>query len=478
MKILLVDDEKLSREMMAKYLEGLLGLNVVQSGNGSEAFELFLKDNFSLVIADIRMPGLNGIDLLQNIKESDKAHSTKVILITGFANVDSAVAALRYGALDYLTKPVDIKRLTELVNQRAKEVEEESSFIADSESDTTKSSTKHSAINYLNRGSYYELPDGSRVGFFSPYMKEIIAMAMKFHEDRSIPVLIEGESGTGKEVFTKIIHYGLKQSESNEPLISLNCSAISRSLFESELFGYEGGTFTGAKDSGMLGKLEMAEGGTLFLDEIGDMPLEMQPKLLRVLQDKTFYRIGGQKIINLNVRFIGATNKRLEELVKEGKFRQDLYQRLKLGWLYLPPLREQKEYIPLYAQMFLNEISEKRNKQFRFISKDAVKILKEFPWNGNIRELRNTIERIVLLYDEIELLPEHLKILDVPNKELINSKLSILNPYAFQLPQKPFDIKEYERQIVRQTLEKFEGNKSKTCQYLGITLSALRSRLK
>ena len=367
MKILLVDDEKLSREMMARYLEGLLGLNVVQSDNGNSAFELFKNDDFPLVISDIKMPGMNGLDLLKEIKNSDKSEKTEVILITGFAEVDSAVQALRNGAYDYLLKPVDIKLLTDLVNKRIKEIEDESGKFVSNGFDSGKhnSGKKAPSINYLNRGSYYELPDGSRVGFFSPYMKEIIAMAMKFHDDRTIPVLIEGESGTGKEVFTKIIHYGLKQMDSAEPLISLNCSAISRSLFESELFGYEGGTFTGAKDSGMLGKLEMAEGGTLFLDEIGDMPLEMQPKLLRVLQDKTFYRIGGQKIINLNVRFIGATNRRLEELVKEGKFRQDLYQRLKLGWLYLPPLREQKEYIPLYSQMFLTEIAEKRNKQFR-----------------------------------------------------------------------------------------------------------------
>ena len=330
--------------------------------------------------------------------------------------------------------------------------------------------------NLLDNGAFFTLPDDEKIGIFSKELKEIFSMSMVFNEDRSIPVLIEGESGTGKEVIAKIVHYG-NLSDSKRPLISINCSAISPSLFESELFGYEGHTFTGAKDSGMTGKLEMAHTGTIFLDEIGDMPLEMQPKLLRVLQDKLLYRVGGQKPIQLDIRVIAATNRGLDKLVAEGKFRQDLYHRLKIGWLSLPSLREQKSSIPAIAQMLLVETAQKRNKQFRFISKDAIKIMTDYDWMGNIRELKNVIERIVLLYDEIELRPEHLAIIKVSSKIEPDNQGYILKSGTFKLPEKPFNIKELEREIVQLAIDRFNGNKSKTAQFLGLTLSALRSRL-
>lgn len=478
-KILLVDDEKLSRTMMAKYIKGLLGIEVHQCEDGSEAIDAFKAEYFDLIISDIKMPNVNGIQLLKEIKQMPGGDKTAIVLITGFAEVDTAVEALREGAYDYLYKPVDVNRMTELIRKRAEEIsraeENESNEISISNEEKNTSSYKNKK-ELLDNGAYFNLPDNERIGIFSKELKEVFSMAMIFHEDRSIPVLIEGESGTGKEVIAKIIHYGNEQ-KSKRPLISINCSAISPSLFESELFGYEGHTFTGAKEGGMAGKLELSHTGTIFLDEIGDMPMDMQPKLLRVLQDKQLFKIGANKPINLDIRVIAATNRGLEKLVAEGKFRQDLYHRLKIGWLQLPPLRTQKSSIPAIAQMMLVENAQKRNKQFRFVSKEAVKILQEYEWLGNIRELKNVIERIVLLYDEIELRPEHLTFLQNSTSIELRNDLNILRPGSFQLPDKELNIKELEYEIVQLALQKFKGNKSKTAQYLGLTLSALRSRL-
>jgi DNA-binding NtrC family response regulator len=484
LKILLVDDEKLSRNMMAKYITGLLGYDVTQCEDGGEAIKLFKEEYFDLVISDIKMPTANGLEVLKEIKKSPKGDDVAIILITGFAEVETAVEALREGAYDYLYKPVDVNRLTELIKKRADEIKlaQESSLLLSKAKDTLNDEDLQGDIsakynkNILDNGAYFTLPDGERIGMFSKELKEVFSMAMILHDDRSIPSLIEGESGTGKEVIAKIIHYGAEK-DSKRPLVSINCSAISPSLFESELFGYEGHTFTGAKESGMIGKLEMANGGTIFLDEVGDMPLEMQPKLLRVLQDRQLYKIGAQKPIQLDIRVIAATNRGLEKLVAEGKFRGDLYHRLKIGWISIPALREQKASLASIAQMFLVETAQKRNKQFRFISKDAVKILSDYEWSGNIRELKNIIERIVLLYDEIELRPEHLTILKSNSQFSFDDGLPTLTPGAFKLPEKELNIHELELEIVQLALEKFNGNKSKTAQYLGLTLSALRSRL-
>ena len=306
-------------------------------------------------------------------------------------------------------------------------------------------------------------------------MKDLVTTALKFHEDRSIPVLIEGESGTGKEIFMKLIHYGMAGDDS--PLVSLNCSAISPNLFESELFGYEGGTFTGSKSRGMIGKLELAQTGTIFLDEIGDMPMDMQPKLLRVLQERCFYKVGGLKKIGLDVRIIAATNKNLMELIEKGIFRLDLYHRLNIGLFNLIPLREQTEAINPLAQMFLMEFAGQRNKQFRLINREASIVLEKYSWPGNIRELRNVIERIVLLYDEIEILPKHLNFLNIEGIDYDAGK-SILTEDSFRLPDDNFSLDSIEIAIIQKALDKFHGNQTKAAQYLGISRGTLRNKLK
>jgi transcriptional regulator with PAS, ATPase and Fis domain len=290
--------------------------------------------------------------------------------------------------------------------------------------------------------------------------------------------LIEGETGTGKEVVARMIHYG--KGDVTSPFISLNCTAIPANLFETELFGYEEGAFTDAKKKGAIGKFELAQGGTIFLDEIGDLPLEIQPKLLRVLEELAIYRVGGLKKIELDIRVVCATNQDIEKKVAEGRFREDLFYRLNVGYVRIPPLRERKESIAPLAQLFLTRYAEKKNRRFRFIHRDSIAILENQPWPGNIRQLQNTIERVILLYDDIEIRPEHLRFVTEGSNQFkdVKQQTSVLEPGKLKLPPDQLNLKELEDEIVEKTLHMFNGNKTKTADYLGLTRSALRSKLK
>ena len=266
-----------------------------------------------------------------------------------------------------------------------------------------------------------------------------------YREDSSIPVLIEGETGTGKEVIAKLIHYG--DSNVDNPFVDLNCSAISSELFESELFGYVSGSFTGAKKEGSIGKIELADKGTLFLDEIGDMPIHLQPKLLRVLQERSYYKVGGVKKKKCRARIIAATNRKLETLIETGEFRSDLYHRLNLGYIHLPPLKERREDIKLLAEYFLQKASIKRRKLFRSIASDTLTIFSNYPWPGNVRELENVIERAVILNNSSILLPKHIHFLEsaISSTPAVNvystdNEALIIDPRAIQLPNEGIDV--------------------------------------
>ncbi len=324
----------------------------------------------------------------------------------------------------------------------------------------------------LFRNLYADVAGLNTFGFFSDTMDKIYSLCKKLHEDRNISVLIEGETGTGKEIIARLIHYG--NENTTVPFISINCSAISPALFESELFGYEGGAFTGSKLKGMQGKLELAQGGTLFLDEIGDMPLDMQPKLLRVLQEKEIYRIGGVKKIALDVRIICATNQDLCELIKRGSFRKDLYYRLNTGHIRIPPLRERKEEIIPLARMFLEYFSKQKKKKFTKISLGAEKLLEKKEWEGNVRELENIIERAVMLYDDDILQEHHLLNEFSANDQSWQTENSIL----ISLKQENSPLKDMEKEIIEQLLKRFNGNISRTADYLDITRKTLKSKLK
>ena len=317
--------------------------------------------------------------------------------------------------------------------------------------------------------AYSNVTGIGQVGVFSAKMKEIVKMAEVFHKDRNVPVLIEGATGTGKEIIARMIHYG--NDELKTPFITLNCSAISESLFESELFGYEAGAFTGAKAAGMIGKMELAQGGTLFLDEIGELPLSMQPKLLRALELKEIFRIGGNTCIKLDIRIICATNRNLALELEKGNFREDLYYRLNTGKITIPPLAQRKEEIAPLAQLFLLEFSKEKKKSFLSIENDAIKQLESYAWPGNVRELRNVIERATLLYDDSELRAEHLEFLNHKKSSEHSSRRILID-----FPEEGVDYSEIERRIFQKGLELCDGNKTLLAKLLNISVKTIYRR--
>ncbi|GBF33597.1 formate hydrogenlyase transcriptional activator [Desulfocucumis palustris] len=311
----------------------------------------------------------------------------------------------------------------------------------------------------------------------SEEMKALFKQAKKYHQDRSIPVLIQGETGTGKEVIAQYIHYG--DFNVAEPFIDVNCAALTASLFESELFGYESGSFTGGLPMGQKGKLDLASGGTIFFDEITELPIELQAKLLRVIQEKEFYRVGGLRKIRTNIRIICATNENINKKASEGLFRKDLYYRLNVGHLSLPPLRERKEEILPLVTKFLIDFSKKREKKFVKISDSAARLLLSYNWPGNIRELRNVMEWVTLMYDESVLEPAHLGILQQKDNvsQGVDGYIPAVNPDNFTLPAEGLDLERFINNIVSQALEIHKGNKTKAARYLGISRRSLQCRV-
>ena len=305
-------------------------------------------------------------------------------------------------------------------------------------------------------------------------MRKIIQTADTIHLDRNIPTLIEGETGTGKEIIARIIHYGKEKNPA--PFIAVNCSAISPSLFESELFGYEKGSFSGAKRSGQAGKLELAQGGSIFFDEIGELPLEMQSKLLRAIQQKEIYRIGGQNPIKLDIRFIFSTNRKLAEETKQGKFRLDLFHRLNAGYIHIPPLRDRKDEIAPLAQMFLQQYAKQKTSNFKFINPEAVEIMENYNWPGNVRELKNAIERIVLLHNENQVLPNHLSFLSDAFSDDINDKIS--GKITLDLPEGGIKLDDLLDEIILRTYQYFNGNVTHTADFLKISRNKVYRKIK
>ena len=310
----------------------------------------------------------------------------------------------------------------------------------------------------------------ANVGIFSDSMRQIVILSQKYHENRNLPVMIEGETGTGKELVARTIHFG--EMGTPGPFIDINCATIPANLFESELFGYEAGAFSGAAQQGHKGKFDMARGGTLFLDEITELPLEMQPKLLRVIQEKEFFRVGGLQKVKTDVRIICATNLELSQLVEQGRFRKDLYYRLKVGHIFVPPLRARKEEIIPLALMFLTEAAKVQGRKFRRIGEAAQEILMAYEWPGNVRELRNIMEWVLALHDDEELKPRHLPLSSPPvGRQLMGGEVSaaVLQPKDFVLPQEHFSLQDFNDRIILQAVKKFGGNKTAAAEYLGIS---------
>jgi len=340
MNILLVDDDERSRLGVAKFLSEL-GHQVTECRDGDEAYNTYTAGEFPMVLSDIRMPKMSGIELLSRIAAlTDKR--TDVVLFTGHGDISTAIQALRAGAYDYLLKPINVEELADITDKIAEHQSllNENKVLVERFSDEVQAATEDARREVARLKQALEPTTGlERLVFSSPQMKAIVLQAQKYHDNRAIPVLIEGETGTGKEIIARMIHYGYSAGEQGiaSPFIDVNCAAITASLFESELFGYESGAFTGSLTKGQKGKFDIAQGGTLLLDEVGEIPLELQGKLLRVIQEKEFYRVGGLKKIKTDVRIVCATNADLEQRVEQGAFRRDLYFRIKVGNFLIPP---------------------------------------------------------------------------------------------------------------------------------------------
>jgi len=478
MIILLVEDNQQIRESIKAFL-GYLGHQVEESGNGRDALLYLKKNPVHLVLSDIQMPYMDGYDLLKAIKKDAKLEDVQVILFTGHGDLKRAVTAMKDGAYDYLLKPIDINELKQIIDRVSEylDLKRENIKLTREFKEQVKQATSEIEKELTEvRKALIQVIGTADIGIFSDSLKKVFATAEKLHRNPDIPVLLEGETGTGKEMVAKFIHYG--NGEIITPFIALNCAAISSGLFESELFGYESGAFTGGNPKGQKGKLELTGDGTILLDEITEMPVEHQAKLLRVIQEKEYYKVGGLKKLNCNARIICSTNRNVQEQVKEGTFREDLFFRLNVGYVRIPPLRERKDEIIPLAQMFLDQLLIANRTSFKSISREAEKRLIHYNWPGNVRELKSTIERIALLWDDSVIDIKHLD-------NLLKGSIVKSEPMAdnnsfdqFNLPEDRLDINQYTLNIVRKAMERFNQNKTKTASYLGISLRVLHTYLK
>lgn len=487
MRILIVDDNATSLESLRTVLEDL-GHQATAVPHPHRAIEEAARTFYPLIITDIRMPDMDGLELLAHLKSDTATAKSNVVLITGHGDMETAVEALRRGAYDYLNKPINARELAIVVDRCAEHmalVSENATLRSDMEGRVAQATT---ALRQDLEAARLRLRNVSGIGDIvtaSPAMRRILEEAAIFHADTSVPVLVEGETGTGKEVVARLVHFG--HDGDDRPFIDLNCAAIPTELFESELFGHEAGAYTGSRSGGSPGKLELAADGTLFLDEVAELPLHLQPKLLRVLEERTFYRLGGLKRRNFRARIVCAANRDLEQMVENGLFRRDLYHRLRVGHLILPPLRERREDIPEMAALFLRREAARKKKQFTGIDDEALALLQSAVWKGNVRELENTIERAVLLHDGTLLRPEHLvlpiRLSDdvshrtgsegTPANEALTS-----TPEDFRIPDEGMNLHEFVERLVEQALQRCNGNKTRAATLLGLSRFALLRRLR
>ena len=436
-KILIVDDEKIVRESLYHWFEED-NYEVDTAEDGETALQKYEKGKYDILLVDMNMPGMSGLDLLTKVKEIDK--DALVILITAFASVPTAITALKNGAFDYITKPVDPDELAHIVNkaleQRALKIE-----------------------NIQLKENIDEIIKPDNLIGESYQMRKVYELVYSV-AITDTTVIIRGESGTGKELVAKAVH--INSSRKYFPIITVNCGALSESLLESELFGHEKGSFTGAQFK-RKGKFEMADRGTIFLDEIGSISPKMQVELLRVIEKKQFNRVGGNEVIKSDFRVITATNEPLEELVKAGKFREDLYYRLNVFTIVIPPLRERRDDIPLLVNFFIKKFSTAMNKKVKTVSKEALDFLMNYNWPGNVRELENAIERAMVVGKSNSIMVEDLPFHLSSNNFALNNDVKSLAAM--------------ERKFILNTLNENEWNISKTAQILEIDRVTLYNKI-
>jgi len=446
--ILIVDDDGVMQETLSGVLKKR-GYEMFSVGSGNEALSTIKKNVIDLILLDIRLPDIDGLEVLKKIKEFDT--EILVIMMTAFSDVQTAVSAMKSGAYDYINKPFELDELKLLIEKGL----ETKSLINE-----VRRLHRQQKENYQNSHIYGVSPQ-------IHYVKELIGMISKTHKTS---VLIQGESGTGKELAANAIHYNSHRSD--KPLMKINCSAIPDSLLESELFGYEKGAFTDAKNT-KKGLFELADGGTVFLDEIGDMNPFLQSKILRVLEGQSFMRVGGEREIKVEVRIIAATNKNLEAMVKEGLFRKDLYYRLKVMVVEMPPLRDRLEDILLLSNLFIEENNKEYNKGIRGFSEEAKKLMVQYSWPGNVRELRNVIERAMILTDQEVITPKHLPF-ELKQTEEIRGDAE-RDPAEVT---SDMSLENMEKMHLSKVLKRLEWNKSKASKTLGISRATLRAKIK
>jgi DNA-binding NtrC family response regulator len=480
MNLLIIDDEKDVRDSLSNFVQKL-GYTVYCAKDGNDGLRKFQDKDVDLVITDIRMPGIDGIELLRRIKKIQRSPAV-VIVITGHGDMDNAVKALKYGAYDYLQKPIDVRELAITLERsfayvalRKKYSQLKDTFNQQLEKETE--SLRGTAEQF--REAFLQEVGLGDMQVYSDAMRKVVDLAEKYSCEKEAAVLIEGESGTGKELIAKLIHY-YGQEKPDAPFIAISSGAISHQLFEAELFGHESGSYTGATRRGRIGKLEAANGGTIFFDEIGEMPLSLQVKLLRVLEEKKLYRVGGIEEISIDFRIISATNKNLKQQVAKGNFRLDLFHRMNIGYIQIAALRDRPDDIVPLANHFIRKAFSRKGKRFGGFSKGAEKFLKSFPWPGNVRQLKNFMERLSILSTDCHFDREHISgmVEQSSINDLVVDSAPMLSCNKFQLPDDRFDLERFNHAIIKRALAKNKGNKTKTALYLGISRRVLQGRLK
>ncbi|MGQ0666306.1 MAG: sigma-54-dependent transcriptional regulator [Nitrospiraceae bacterium] len=446
-RVLLIDDEARVRTSLKMVLEP--SYDILQAADAQEGIEVFRKEGPDLVLLDVILPGTDGLAVLQTLRSENKM--TPVIMLTGTKSVKTAVDAMKLGAADYLSKPFEVEELRIVVGRALNSLELEREV-------------KQLRAQVVQRYAFHNLIGKSQG------MQEIYAKIEQVSDSRTT-VLITGESGTGKELVAKAIHYNSSRRE--RPFIALNCAALPETLIESELFGHEKGSFTDAT-ARRVGQFELANSGTLLLDEIGDLSPATQAKLLRVLQEREFTRIGGLQPIKVDVRIVAATNKNLDELVRKGQFREDLYYRINVIALYLPPLRERGEDVPLLAKHFLAKRVEEENRPHIEFEKDALELLTRYPWPGNVRELENIIEQaFIWSQNSPQIMPEHLPMIlksDTRSSSLRDDTLA----GRMSLEKA---VMEFEREIILDALKRTNYVQTHAANQLGISRRMLKYRM-
>ncbi len=443
-KILIIDDEPILRQSLEVALRAS-GYEVFSSHTGEEGLEIFEKEDPDLVLLDHWLPGINGNEVLLRIKE--KSPQLPVIIMTAQGSIEIAVNSMKSGAFDFIVKPFDLAQIERVIERGIEQIR------------------LKKEVQWL-RAQYQErFRQGGIIGV-SQKMKDVIELAEKVAKSPDTTILIEGETGTGKELLAEYIHFLSPRSQ--YPFVTINCGAIPKDLIESELFGYEKGAFTGAAERGKIGKIESADKGTIFLDEVGELSPSAQVKILRILEEKEYYKVGSVEKKKADIRIISATNKNLEAEVNRGNFREDLYFRLNVIKIYIPPLRERKDDILPLFKFFMNRFNEQFKKNFIHISQNAELMILSYSWPGNVRELRNAVERIVLLENGDTITENHLNFLK--EKEERFEFKPILPPYGVIL-------EDIEKKYIIEALKIKKGNKLQAAKMLGISRSALLYRM-